>query len=457
MRDTLLGTLLKVLAIAMGLASQLAGAETEEARSVLITGVRIFDGASDHLSERANVLVVGNTIARISADVVSPPEGAIVVDGGDRVLTPGFIDAHAHVMLQQSYAEFFTSDRYYNAYVATRMAELYLMNGYTTIRDVAGNTFSLKKAIDRGVLMGPRIFPSGPMISQTAGHSDHRQPSDAPARLGGRPALDERYGHTALADGPGEVLTAVREALRRGATQIKIAVGGGTGSESDPLDVVQFTDSEISAAVMAAGDWGTYVTAHVYNAQGIRRAIDNGVKCIEHGQLLDEATLRYMKKKDVWLSPQVIAFTYYPRGFTEDQKRKHDQAYAGIDRMFRLASKIGFTNIAFGSDIITDPAMLERINEEFVHRSKWFSPAEILRQATGNNGQLLAMSGLRNPYPGALGVVREGALADLLLIDGDPLEDISVLTDRENLVLIMKDGRIYKNTVSGGSPARTAR
>jgi len=161
---------------------------------------------------------------------------------------------------------------------------------------------------------------------------------------------------------------------------------------------------------------------------------------------MDEATLRYMKKKDIWLSPQVIVYTYHPNGFTEDQKKKHDQAYAGIDHMFTTAKKIGFEKIGFGSDIIADPDMLSRINEEFVHRTKWFTPAEILRQATGNNGRILAMSGLRSPYKGKLGVIEEGALADLLLINGNPLEDISILTQyEENIVLIMKDGVIYKN------------
>lgn len=290
---------------------------------------------------------------------------------------------------------------------------------------------------------------SGPMISQTSGHSDHRHPPDLPIKLGGQPALDERHGHTAIADGVSEVLRVVRESLRRGASQIKICVGGGTGSEADPLDVVQYSPEEIRAAVQAAGDWGTYVSAHVYNSAGVRRAIDNGVRCIEHGQLMDEATLRYMKEKDIWLSPQVIVYTYYPRGYTEDQKRKHDQAYAGIDSMFRTAKKIGFEKIGFGSDIISDPEMLERINEEFVFRTKWFTPAEILRQATANNAEILAMAGQRRPYRGKLGVIEVGALADLLLINGNPLEDISILTEyEENIALIMKDGVIYKNTLN---------
>ncbi|MGH8470131.1 MAG: amidohydrolase family protein [Gammaproteobacteria bacterium] len=236
--------------------------------------------------------------------------------------------------------------------------------------------------------------------------------------------------------------------MRRGASQVKIAVGGGTGSEADPLDVVPFTPEEVRAAVSAASNWHTYVMAHVYNPDGIRMAIENGVKSIEHGNLVDEPTLKLMKDKGIWLSPQVLLFTTEPLCYTEDQLRKHRQAYAGIANMFRTANKIGFDKIAFGSDIITDPEVLKRINKEFVYRSKWFTPAEIMKQATYNNGQLLAMSGPRNPYPGKLGVIEEGALADILLINGAPLKDLSILTRPEqNLALIMKDGVIYKDLI----------
>ncbi len=297
-------------------------------------------------------------------------------------------------------------------------------------------------------MVGPRIFPSGPMISQTSGHSDHRTDSQLGRPLSNETSVPIKFGHLAIADGRAEVLTVVREALRRGATQIKICAGGGTGSFADPLDVKQFTAEEIKAAVEAASDWNTYVCAHVYNSDGAQRAIENGVKCIEHGNLLDEETLRIMKEKDIWLSPQVIVYTFHPAGYTDDQKAKHDQAYAGIDFMFKTAKRIGFDRIAFGTDIITSPEMLKRVGEEFVHRVKWFTEAEVLRQATSNSAQLLALSGPRNPY-GKIGVIEEGALADLLLINGDPLEDIRILARPEkSLALIMKDGKIYKNTIS---------
>jgi imidazolonepropionase-like amidohydrolase len=417
------------------------------ADSTLIQNARIFDGKRDVLADGMSVLVDGNQIMRIASSIAAPP-GATVIDAKGRVMTPGFIAAHEHIMLQLSVGEAVTSDETYYAYVATQTARSYLMHGFTSIRDASGNSFSLKKAIDRGIVLGPRIYPSGPMISQTSGHSDHRTDSDKSRLIGGRDSVLIEYGHVALADGVPQVLQATREALRRGASQIKIAVGGGTGSYADPLDVVEFTPEEIRAAVQAASDWGTYVMAHVYNSAGIRRAVENGVKSIEHGNLVDEPTLRLMKDKGVWLSPQVIVYTFHPRGFTEDQKQKHDQAYAGIDHMFTTAKKIGFDKIAFGTDVITDPEMIKQINNEFEFRTKWFTPVEVLRQATSNSAQLLALSGPRNPYPGQLGVIEEGALADLLLINGNPLEDITILAKpEENLALIMKDGKIYKNTV----------
>ncbi|WP_261883539.1 metal-dependent hydrolase family protein [Vibrio pelagius] len=432
------------LAVAMALASPLALAETS---SYLIKNARIFDGQSEKLTKPKSVLVEGNKITKISSSIKAP-EGAEVIDAAGKTLSPGFIAVHEHMMSALSFGEIFTKDTRYKAYVATTTAETYLMNGFTSIRDVAGNTFSLKDAIDTGYIQGPRIYPSGPMISQTSGHSDHRFQSDGNAMKGGTWDTMEREGDMLILDGVPEVLKGVREVLRQGASQIKIAVGGGTGSYADPLDTVQFTPAEIKAATDAAGDWNTYVTAHVYNSDGIRRAVDNGVKCIEHANLIDEDTLRYMMDNDVWLSPQVIVYTYIPRGYTEDQAAKHREAFSGIDNLFRTAKKIGYDKIAFGTDIITDPEMMKRANEEFRHRTEWFTPAEVMKQATYNSAQLLAMSGPRNPYPGKLGVIEEGALADILLIDGNPLEDIEVVVNpTDNLKLIMKDGEIFKNTL----------
>jgi imidazolonepropionase-like amidohydrolase len=413
---------------------------------ILFTNVNIFDGKSDSLQPNMNVLVVGNKIQTISQNKIEPQSDTMTIDGKGRTMTPGFIDLHAHMMLQMSVDEAFTTDEFYHAYVATQTADTYLMHGFTTIRDMSGNSFSLKKSIDKGIIDGPRIYPSGPMISQTSGHSDHRFDAQDSALVGGEPSVMMKYGHVAIADGEAEVLKAVRENLRRGATQIKIAVGGGVGSYADPLDVTEYTPTEIRAAVQAANDWGTYVAAHVYNSDGIRRAVDNGVISIEHGNLVDESTLLYMKEHDVWLSPQVVVFQSDLKGFTADQIKKQEQANAGIDNMFTMAKKIGYDKIVFGSDFLSDPEQLKNhLNDEFTARAKWFTPAEVMQQATSKAGELVAMSGPRNPY-GKVGVIEEGAMADLLLINGNPLEDINILANPDdNFVIIMKDGKIYKD------------
>jgi imidazolonepropionase-like amidohydrolase len=396
-----------------------------------------------------DVLVRDGMIAEIAAGI-EPPEGAVVIDAGGRVMTPGFIYMHEHIMMQASSPELLIADDRYIAILATQTARDYLDRGITTIRDAAGNTFGLKQAIDRGVVPGPRIYPSGAMISQSSGHADHNFPSEPTSFMaGGRPDRMILRGDFVVVNGEAEVLHAVREQLRRGASQIKIANGGGTGSIADPLEVTELLPQEIRMATQAAADFGTYTMTHVYNTSGVRRAIENGVKSIEHGNLLDKETLQLMKDNDVWLSPQVTVYTFIPPGYTEGQAAKHRQAFAGIDQMFTAAKEIGFENIVLGSDIISSPDQILEMLGEFEQRTKWFTNIEILRQATSNGGELLAMSGILNPYPGKLGVIEEDAHADILLFDGNPLDDISVIVDFEdNMDLIMKAGVIYKNEVN---------
>ena len=436
-----------ILAGIVALLPCVAVAQGSNEPPILITGARIFDGVGPDLIEGKDVLVQDGIIAAVGENLETPP-GAQVIDAPGRVMTPGLADMHAHLMFQMPFGVAFNSDREYWAYVASMAAKQYLMQGFTVVRDVGGNSFSLKRAIDEGILPGPRVFPSGPMISQTSGHSDHRTGAHEPATINFEPSIPMKYFHVAVADGREEVLRTVREVLLRRASQIKISVGGGTGSYADPLDTTQYTVDEIRAAVEAAEDWNTYVTAHVYNSDGIIRAVENGVKCIEHGNLMSGDALRAMMKNDVWLSPQVIVYTYHPFGYNDEQKARHDEAFDGIDKMFSMAKEMGFENIVFGTDIITSTEMLARANEEFTLRTKWFDNAEILRQATSKSGKLLALSGPRNPYPGKLGVIEEGAHADLLLIDGNPLEDMSVMTEyEERFDLIMKAGTVYKNEI----------
>lgn len=418
--------------------------------AVCFTNARVFDGVSHELSAPTTVLTDDGKIAAIGKNV-EVPAGARVIDAEGRTLTPGFIDAHCHLMLQPVVSDLLGTDAFYHAYRGAEIAKLYLSRGFTTVRDTGGNTFSLKRAIDEGRVEGPRIYPSGPIISQTSGHGDFTPMNEPCALVGGNRDQMQDIGHLLVVNGVQEMLVAARYVLGRGASQVKIAVGGGCASERDPLDVVEFTPDEIEAAVMAAANWNTYVATHVYNTTGIRRAVEAGVKTIEHANLIDEPTLALMKEKKVWLSPQVSVYVVDPHGFAPAQMEKFAQARDGLDEMFDLTKKLGFADIAFGTDIITNPQAIADIGDEFVHRTKWFTNGEVLAQATGNNGRMLALAGPRNPYPAPLGVIKEGAWADLLLIDGDPVADIQVLTDpEENLVVIMKDGKLVKDLISAG-------
>jgi imidazolonepropionase-like amidohydrolase len=411
--------------------------------AVLFQNARLFDGKSDRLLDDMNLLVVGNRIDQCSNKPIEAPKGATVLDARGRVLMPGMIDAHVHLMLPMTIDDLQKSDDSYIALRAADEAKKMLYRGFTTVRDTGGATFGLKRAIDEGLIEGPRIFPSGAAISQTSGHGDFRTRTDKPRRWGGKLDRFEQLGLMTLADGREEVLAAVREQLRLGATQIKLMAGGGVASEFDPLDVSQYLDDELKAAVDAAADWGTYVTVHAYNSRAITRAINAGVQCVEHGHLMDEATLKRMAEREIFLSPQVMIYRQPFAGLDPDREAKRRQVEKSMDVMFPLAKKHK-VKVCFGTDLVFSRKLFARQSEELTARQKWFQPVEILSQATSINGELLSLSGLRNPY-GKLGVIKVGALADLLLVNGNPLEKLSLLEDPEkNLAVIMKDGKMCK-------------
>lgn len=421
--------------------------------TVLFQNVRVFDGKGSTLSVPTNVLVRGNKIERISTSPIPVDRSAntTIVNGNGRTLMPGLIDNHTHLAFWTLPMAFMTTaDPGYMQIRQASAAKEFLMAGYTSARDVSGPVFGMKRAIDEGLVVGPRIWPSGPMISQTSGHSDFRTFADLPSAAAPAPIAAIRHSFTAVADGVPEMHKIVRENLMRGATQIKLAVGGGVSSNFDPIDVTEYTKVEIEAAVADAENWGTYVTVHGYTPRAIRLAVDAGVKCIEHGQLLDEPTIKLLAERGIWLSiqPFLLDEDAIPTAPGSDNERKYKQVAEGTARAYTLAKKYG-VRIAFGTDIQLNLKGAERQAFYLPKLVKWFTPAEALKQATADNAQLLALSGERNPYPGKLGVVEEGALADLLLVDGDPLANIRLLEDPgKNLVVIMKDGKIYKNIVA---------
>jgi imidazolonepropionase-like amidohydrolase len=427
-----------------------AYAQTGKPRATLFQNVRIFDGKSDKLSAPSNVLVVGNVIKSISstAIVVPPDVDLIKVQGSGQTLTPGLIDAHTHIMFATiPQVAVLTSDITFVTVAAVKEAGDTLMRGFTSIRDMGGPSFGLKRGIDAGLTQGPRIWPSGAFISQTGGHGDFRLPNDLPARPG-EFTYSERIGGAEIADDPATVRKRTREQLALGASQIKLMAGGGVSSTYDPLDVTQYTVPEIQAAVEAAENWGTYVAVHAYTPRAVRQAVDGGVKCIEHGNLLDDATAAVLADKGIWwcLQPFLDDQDATPFAANSSNRKKQLQMFAGTDTAYALAKKYKIKT-AWGTDTLFDAKVATRQGAQLSKLTRWYKPAEILKMATSDNAELLALSGLRSPYEGKLGVVQEGALADLLLMNGDPIANISLIEDpAKNFSVIMKDGTIYKNT-----------
>jgi imidazolonepropionase-like amidohydrolase len=427
-----------------------AQAQPAAPTAILFENVRVFDGKSATLSAAMNVLVRGNTIDKISKDPISTDRAATrIIAGGGRTLMPGLIDMHWHAMLvRPTVATLLAGDIGYLNLLAGAEATDTLMRGFTTVRDVGGPAFGLKRAIDEGVVAGPRIYPSGAIITITSGHGDFRQPVELPRVLGAPQSRGEQTGAAMIADSPDEVRVRVREQLLQGATQIKLTAGGGVASPHSPLDATTFTEPELRAAVEAAENWGTYVTVHAYTSVSIRRAIAAGVKCIEHGHLMDEATAQLIAEKGIWLSTQAFPDELahaFPEG--SQQREKAGEVFAGTDRTYTLAKKHKIKT-AFGTDVLFSPQLAQRQGELLTKLTRWYTPAETLIMATGTNAQLLELSGKRNPYPGKLGVVEEGALADLLLVDGDPMANIKLIENpAKNFVVIVKDGKVFKNSL----------
>lgn len=427
--------------------AQSAPTPAPQPSSVLFHNARIFDGIRNELSGPADVLVQGNKIAKISSTPIHPDPDTKVIDATGRTLMPGLIDAHAHIMLAAMPMQAaLTADVGYINLVAAKEAQATLMRGFTSIRDMGGPSFGLKRAIDQGLYPGPRIYPSGAMISQTSGHGDFRMPYEVPATIGGPLSHVEQEGVAMIADGPDQVLLRTREQLMLGASQIKLMAGGGVSSLYDPLDAVQYTPEEIHAAVEAANNWNTYVAVHAYTPAAIQMAINAGVKCIEHGQLADEATAKLMADKGIWWSLQPFLDDEDANKQANPASRaKQVEVSNGTENAYGLAKKYKIKT-AWGTDILFSPVGGVKENRMLTKLTRWYTPAEVLKMATHDNAELLALSGPRNPYPGKLGVVEEGAFADLLLVQGDPTANIKLIESPEtSFVVIMKDGKIYKN------------
>ncbi len=418
-------------------------------KQVLIRNVSIWNGTADQATGMQNLLIENGLIKSVG-DTPAPAADAQVIDGGGRLLIPGIIDAHTHLAMPIAREKLSQEDPAYVTALSIKAANGILMRGWTTVRDIGGPSQGLAKAIDENVAVGPRMYPSAMYITQTSGHGDFRDLNDPHPRLSGNvDHFAQRY--SLIADGPAEVRRAVRESLRVGATAIKLMAGGGISSEFDPIDTVQYSLEELQAAVEAAADWNTYVAVHAYTDAAVLRALEAGVKVIEHGRLVSEATLRELKKRGAYLSSQSFGFVReYAPSAQSNRGRKAAQVMEGTDNLMNTAKKLGIP-VAFGTDSFGSLRAYESAVKEFGYRLRWFNSLEILKQATSHNAKILALTGPRNPYPdGPLGIIEAGAYADLLIVDGDPLSDIRILQEHHNNIrLVMKNGEIYKNTLAG--------
>ena len=426
-----------------------AGPLSAQDGPILITNVNVFDGVNEELIVNANVVVTGNLITGVSTEPLAVAGGQ-VIDGGGRTLIPGLIDVHWHTLYCcNPQSTVVTGDILEIAIRGAHGAEKTLMRGFTSVRDVGGNSFAIKRMIDAGEIVGPRILPSGPPVTQTGGHFDYRPYQAVPTN----PADSQWYwfsvGLMAMADGVPEVTKKAREIMRMGATQLKISTGGGVSSTYDPLDVRQYTRAEIEAFVEVADTYNTYVASHTFTDDAVRISVEAGVKSIEHGFLMSRETMELMRDNDVWLSVQPLLDD--EDGFTFNDpvsQQKWIDVTNGTDFTYTTAKEVG-VKVAFGTDILFDPVLAERQGAFLAKLQRWYTPFEVLEMATSINAELLELSGPRHPYQqGPLGVIREGAYADLILVDGNPLEDIDLVADpHANFDLIMKDGVIYKNEI----------
>ena len=447
---------------ALGLCLPLAATAQEAPKQVLFTNVNVFDGFGPELQMGMNVLVEANYIKEVSAEPIVAPD-AIVVDGEGRTMTPGLIDMHQHVMLNppEGTAAYQTrwDDAAGGAFAIHHLNTNMLMKGITTVRDIAGDPLDVAKAIDMGYLPGPRIYSAGGAISQTGGHGDWAGRNVPPEILAGHIDMAQRTQNTWVVDGPDEVTKAVRMNFRRGAAFIKIMGGGGVASEFDPLEILGLAKDEVARAVEIAADNGSYVAVHAYHDASYNRLLDLGVRSFEHGFLVSEDTVKrmvrkYKKDKDIVWSFQcfmsINSFGSYetmPDFFTHEQRVKGVAVGKGAREAAKMMNEHGMF-IVGGSDMFS-PGLVERIKEDLTCNVKaGFTPAQALKHWTGNAGIVLAWSGPKNPYPTyKLGQIAPDSYADLLLWEGNPVENIDLILDEDKLDFVMKDGLVYKNTV----------
>ena len=417
-------------------------------KKILIKNTNLFDGTHPQLLENAAVIIEDSLVTDITQEPVSEEGFDEIIDAKGNTAIPGLTDAHVHVSITAS------QDRCRPDEIivrSVRYAYDMLMRGFTTVRDAGGITHGLKKVIDEGYVDGPRIFPSNNFISQTCGHGDIRTTVAGERYPGGfytSPAIMNRM--TAIADGPAEMLKAVREQLLLGASQIKLMAGGGVTTMFDPIETLQFTLEEMKTAVDAAADYGTYVMAHIYTSAAMQRAAEAGIRSFEHATMMDDETGRIIADKGIWVMPgpqfeRPRDAEHYtnPRAYEKyDMVRRYTAIQTEVINKYDL-------QIVYGTDSFGNPAGAE-VNQlgDFHYYKEHYGSWRGLLAATGNVHELFKMSTYQNPYPeGKIGILEPDSFADILLVRGNPIEDLDILTDQANILFIMKNAKVYKNTL----------
>jgi imidazolonepropionase-like amidohydrolase len=434
---------------------------------ILFNDVRIFDGKSETLTN-GNVLVEGNLIKQISSGPIQAAAGATVIDGGGRTLMPGLIEGHGHLQLNGTALADIENNRNWEE-LAVRSAvnaKAALMSGFTTWRDAGGMGAGLKKTIDAGLIDGPRIYPSGGFIGPTGSHGDFRNFNTPNETLNGPQSAGGRLGMTLTADSVDAIKVAARQNFMQGATQIKIMSSGGVVSQFDPWQLDAYSAEEIRAAVEIADAYGSYVMAHAYSKKSIMRCLENGVKSIEHGFMFDGDVAKLMEEKGAYMTTNMQAFSpllgeVSAISASPASARKAASAQLAfkdyVENVKKYRPKLGFQG-----DCVGLPVACQAQNDHQIYLgAQFFGNHYYLKALTSVNGEIVKLSGeVLDPYPeGKLGVIEEGAYADILLVDGNPLEDITVIGGNEKwfdapvrdgietMRIIMKDGVIYKNTL----------
>ena len=407
---------------------------------ILFKNLRLLDPRWDEAREGYEVLVEGDVIKEVSPSPITAAN-AQVVDCGKRTLMPGLIDCHVHVFLVEVNIRNLESIPL--TLLTAKSADLMkgmIDRGFTTVRDTGGADWGIKTAVESGLIPGPRLFISGRAIGPTGGHSDSRRRTDGGASCG---CCNAMVYCMAIADGADEVRKLVREQMRQGADQIKIMCSGGVASPYDPLDSLQFSEAEIAAATDEAKNFGRYVLAHAYTPEAITRAVSNGVRTIEHGNLIDATSAQLLKSKGGYMIANLV--TYFSMkeraaqfGMTADMLAKNDIVLEGALRSLEICKAAG-VKVGYGTDLLGQLQVDQ--SQEFMYRAKVLQPLEIIRQATVVGAEILRQEG-------KLGIVEAGAFADLIVVDGDPVKRLELFLDQgAHLPAIMKGGKFHKNAL----------